>query len=83
MESSKVCNSGQYIYVMGLCNFFFVPQDLTDKINSYFQIIGFLEELASSWLLTITSQIFSDENKQPSLKWRCVYVLENLTESRR
>ena len=32
-------SSGLYIYVMGLCNFFFVPQDLIDRIflkKSYF-----------------------------------------------
>ena len=34
-------NSGQYIYVMVLFNFFFVPQDLIDRINSYFQRIAF------------------------------------------
>ena len=36
-----VCNSGQYIYVTGLHNFFSVFQDLIDRINSYFQRIAF------------------------------------------
>ena len=35
-----VCNSGQYIYVMTLCNFFFVSQDSIDIINSYFHSIA-------------------------------------------
>ena len=35
-----VCNSGQYIYVIGLRNFFFVLQDLIDRINSYFQRVS-------------------------------------------
>ena len=30
-------DSGQYIYVLSVCNFFFVPQDLIDRINSYFR----------------------------------------------
>ena len=38
---SPVCNSGQYAYVTGLCNFFFVLQDLNDRIDSYFQRIAF------------------------------------------
>ena len=38
---SSVCNSGQYTYVMGLCNFFFVLQDFNDRINSYFRRIAF------------------------------------------
>ena len=66
-----VCNSGQYIYVTGLCNFFFVLQDLIEGIN-YFQRIAFRETcflLASN---TLRQKFFSDENKQPSLKWRCV-----------
>ena len=36
-----VCNSGQHIYITGLCNFFFVLQDLIGRINSYCQIIAF------------------------------------------
>ena len=31
-----VCNSGHCTYVSGLCNFFFILQDLIDRINSYF-----------------------------------------------
>ena len=40
-----VCNSGQYTYVMGLCNFFFVLQDLIERIDSYFQRIAFQRNL--------------------------------------
>ena len=40
-----VCNSGQYTYVTGLCNFFFALQDLIDRINSYFQRIAFQRTL--------------------------------------
>ena len=36
-----VCNSGQYSYVTDLCNFFFVLQDLIDRIDYYFQRIAF------------------------------------------
>ena len=39
-----VCNSGQYIYVTGLCNFF-VLQDVIDRINPYFQGITFQRNL--------------------------------------
>ena len=62
-----VFNSGQYIYVTSLGKFFFVLQDLIDRINSYFS-----EEFASYWLLTRYVTSFSDENKQPSLKWCCI-----------
>ena len=37
-----VCNSGQYTYVTGLCNFLFV---LIDRINSYIQRIAFKSNL--------------------------------------
>ena len=40
-----VCNSGQYIYITGFCNFFFVLQDLIERINSYFQKIAFQRNL--------------------------------------
>ena len=40
-----VYNSGQYICIMGLCNYFFVPQDLIDKINIYFQRKAFQKNL--------------------------------------
>ena len=40
-----VCNSGQYIYVTGLHNFFFVLQDLIERINCYFQRIAFWRNL--------------------------------------
>ena len=66
MEFS-VCNSGQHTYVMGLFNFFFVLQDLIDRIDSYFQRIAFQN---SYWLLR--NKFFSDVNKQPSLEWHFV-----------
>ena len=40
-QNLPVCNSGQHTYVMGLFNFFFVLQDLIDRIDSYFQRIAF------------------------------------------
>ena len=40
-----VYNSGQYIYVTSLCKFFFVFQDLIDRINSHFQRIAFQRNL--------------------------------------
>ena len=40
-----VCNSGQYIYVTGLHNFFFVLQDVIERINCYFQRIAFWRNL--------------------------------------
>ena len=33
-QNRQVYNSGQYIYVTGLHNFFIVPQNLIDRINS-------------------------------------------------
>ena len=44
-RSLLVCKTGQYIYVTGLCNFFFVFQDLIDIINSYFQRKAFQRNL--------------------------------------
>ena len=44
-QNLPVCNSGQYIYITGLCNFFFALQDLIDRINSYFQRIAFQRNL--------------------------------------
>ena len=64
-----VCNSGQYIYVMGLRNFLFVLQDLIDRINSYFQRTDFQRNLLLIGFQRSTSQVFSDENKRPSLQW--------------
>ena len=58
-QNLPVYNSGQYIYVMGLCNFFFfVSQDLIDRINSYFQRIAFLRH--KFFLMKISS-----------LHWNC------------
>ena len=67
----QVCNSGQHTYVMGLLNFFFVLQDLIDRIDSYFQRTAFQWNLVLIGFLH-TSQVFSDVSKQPSLEWRCV-----------
>ena len=61
----SVCNSGQHTYVTGLVNFFFVLQDLIDRIDPYFQRIAFRRNL----LLIL---VFSDVNKQLLLEWRCV-----------
>ena len=62
-----VCNSGQHTYVTGLFNFFFVLQDLIDRIDSYFQRIAFQRNLLLIGFQHSTSQVFSDVNKQPSL----------------
>ena len=61
----SVCNSSQHTYVTGLVNFFFVLQDLIDRIDPYFQRIAFRRNL----LLIL---VFSDVNKQLLLEWRCV-----------
>ena len=61
-----VCNSGQYIYVMGWCNFLFVLQDLIDRINSYFQRIAFQRSLLLiGSYQPMSPYVFPDENKQP------------------
>ena len=44
-QNLPVCNSGQHTYVTGLFNFFFVLQDLIDRIDSYFQRIAFQKNL--------------------------------------
>ena len=62
-------NSGQYVCIMGLCNFSFVLQDLIDRINS-FSVNSFSVELTTYWLLTRHFISISDENRQ--LEWRCV-----------
>ena len=77
-----VCNSGQYTYVTGLFNFFFVLQDLNDRIDSYFQRIDFQTNLLLIGFSHSMSQAFSDVNKQPLLKWRCVnWKVEIMAES--
>ena len=45
IQNLPVCNSGQHTYVAGLFNFFFVLQDLIDRIDSYFQRIAFQRNL--------------------------------------
>ena len=54
-----ICNSVQYIYVTGLCNFFFVPQELIDGINSYFQKIAFWSNLFLIVLLSSNTCVTS------------------------
>ena len=49
------CNSGQYIYVTGLLNFFFIPQDLIDRIDSYFQRIAFQSNFLLASNINVTS----------------------------
>ena len=45
IQNLPVCNSGQHTYVTGLFNFFFVLQDLIDRIDSYSQRIAFQRNL--------------------------------------
>ena len=71
-QNLPVCNSGQHTSVTGLFNFFFVLQDLIDRIDSYFQRIAFQRNLLLIGFQNSKSQVFPDVNKQPSLKWRCV-----------
>ena len=54
-----ICNSGQYIFITSLGNFFSVLQDLISRINSYFQRIDFRGGPASYWLLTLCVTSFS------------------------
>ena len=42
--TSKKISTNLFMFTR-LSNFFFVPQDLTDRINSYFQIIAFRRNL--------------------------------------
>ena len=71
-QNLPVCNSGQHTYVTGLFNFFFVLQDLIDRISSYFQRIAFQRNLLLIGFWHSTSQVFSNVNKQPSLEWHCL-----------
>ena len=63
-----VCNSGQYTYVTGLCNFFFVLQDLIDRTDSYFQRIAFQTTCFLLTSNTLRHKFFSSVNKKP-LHW--------------
>ena len=45
LRNLPVCNSGQHTYDTGLLNFYFVLQDLIDRIDSYFQRIAFQKNL--------------------------------------
>ena len=76
--------SGQHTYATGSFNFFFVLQDLIDRIDSYFQKMAFQGNLLLMGFKHSTSQVFSDVNKQPSLEWCCVNLKgEIMAESRR
>ena len=48
----------QCIFITDLCNIFFVPQDLMDRINSYSQRIAFQRNLLLTGLQHSTSQVF-------------------------
>ena len=48
-----VCNSGQRTNVPGLFHFFFVLEDLIDRIDSYFQRIAF----RGTWFLLASNTI--------------------------
>ena len=50
----SVCNSGQYIYITGLGNFFFVLQDLIDRI-----ILIFREQLFTGTCFLLASNTLS------------------------
>ena len=81
-----VCNSGQHTYATGLFNFFFVLQDLIDRIDFYFQRITFQRNLLLIGFQHSTSQVFFDVNRQPSLEWRCkglILLCQSIFEMRR
>ena len=69
-----VCNSGHYIYVMGLCNFFFVLQDLIDRTNSYFQRIAFQRNLILLAFNTLRYKFFPFTRMAPRKLVRRNYV---------
>ena len=77
-QNLLVCNSGQHTYVMDVFNFFFVLQDLIDRINPYFQGIAFQRNLLLIGFQHSNLQVFSNVNKQPSLKWHCVNWREEI-----
>ena len=65
LRNLTVCNSGQNTYVMGLFNFFFVLQDLIDRIDSYFQRIAFQKNLLLIGLMQVLNKnkqfLFNDK----------------------
>ena len=63
---------------MDVFNFFFVLQDLIDRINPYFQGIAFQRNLLLIGFQHSNLQVFSNVNKQPSLKWHCVNWREEI-----
>ena len=56
------CNSGQYIYVTGLFNIFFVLQDLINTVDSSFQRKAFQRNLLVIGFQHSTLQFFSNKN---------------------
>ena len=71
-QNLRICNSGQYIYVTGLCNFFFVLQDLIDRLNSYFQRIVFQRKQLIIGFSHPTFLLM----KIGSLHWKSLHKLE-------
>ena len=77
-QNLPVCNSGQHTYIMNVFNFFFVLQDLIDRINPYFKGIAFRRKLLLIGFQHTNLQAFSNVNKQPSLEWHCVNWTEEI-----
>ena len=59
-------------HVTGLRNFFFVLQDLIDRINSCFHRKAFQRNFLLIGFKRSTSHVFSDENKWPLLQHKLV-----------
>ena len=57
-QNLPVFNSGQYSYVTGICNFFFVRQGSLDRINSHFQRIAVRRNFLLTGFKHTTSQVF-------------------------
>ena len=76
-----VCNSGLYIYITGLCNFFFVLQDLIGRINSCLWRIAFQKNLLLMASNTLRPKFFP--MKMSSLHWNAqrIIVKRNYTQS--
>ena len=55
--------------------FIFFLKDLIDRINSYSHRIDFQSNLLLIGFQHSAWKVFSNENKQPSLEWRCVHLL--------
>ena len=70
-QNLMVCNSGQHTHFTSSFNFFFVPHDLIDRIDPYFQRIAFQKNLLLIGFQHSMPQVFSYVNKQSSLEWHC------------